>query len=158
MASSKSIIRSAVVLLLVLSLGFIGLWFLGGNNIEIKNQGASQINTAANEEISDMFGDLGGKTPQETLSMFIIALEKNDLTLATKYFIPDNREMVSEDLSRLDNTKLLGDLVKDLKNITLGTLKNETHYYFEISDADGQISAELQLVKNKKGLWKIISL
>lgn len=158
MASSKSFVRSALVLIFILSFGFLGLWFLGGDTIDIKNQGASQINTAVNEEVTDTFSDIGGKTPQETLHMLITALEQNDLNLAIKYFIPQNREMVSEDLSRLDNTKLLGDLVKDLKNIKLGRLKNETHYYFEILDEDGQISAELELIKNQKGFWKIISL
>ena len=158
MASSKSIIRSVIVLILILSLGFFGLWFLSGEKINIKNQNTSQIKTVINEEINDKYGELGGKTPQETLKMFITALEKNDLTLAAQYFIPENRETVSEDLSRLDNTNLLGDLIMDLKNIKSGKLNNENSYYFEILDEISQDSAELELVKNRKGFWKIISL
>lgn len=158
MASSKSFIRSAVVLILILSSGFLGLWFLGGEKIDIKNQGASQINMEAVDKVGDQFGELGGGTPQETLKMLINALIKNDLDLAVKYFIPENRKTVSEDLSRLENINLLGDLIKDLKNITLGKFKNENLYRFEISDEDGQTSAELELIKNQKGFWKIISL
>lgn len=158
MASPKDIIRSVIVLILILSFGFLGLWFLGGEKINIKNQGTSQIKTAIDEEINDKYEKLGGKTPQETLKMLITALEKNDLTLATQYFIPENRETVSEDLSRLDNTNLLSDLVKDLKNIKSGKLKNENYYYFEILDEISSDSSELEFVKNKKGFWKIISL
>lgn len=158
MASSKDIIRSVIVLILILSFGFLGLWFLGGEKISIKNQGTSQIKTAIDEKIDDKYEKLGGKTPQETLKMLITALEKNDLTLATQYFIPENRETVSEDLSRLDNTNLLSDLIKDLKNIKSGKLKNENYYYFEILDEINTDSSELEFVKNKKGFWKIISL
>ena len=158
MASSKSFIRSVIVLILILSSGFLGLWFLGGEKIDIKNQNTSQINTETNKELSDSFGELGGKTPQETLKMLVTALEKNDLDLAVKYFIPENRKTVSEDLSRLENINLLVDLIKDLKNIKLGKLKNENLYRFEILDEDGQISAELELMKNQKGFWKMISL
>lgn len=158
MASSKSFIRSAIVLILILSFGFLGLWFLGGEKIDIKNQGASQVNTELNKELSDGFGKFGGKTPQETLEMLIAALEKNDLNLAVKYFIPENRKTVSEDLSRLENINLLKDLIKDLKNITLGKFKNENLYRFEILDEDGQTSAELELMKNQEGFWKMISL
>lgn len=158
MASSKSFIRSVIVLVLILSSGFLGLWFLGGEKIDIKNQGASQINTELNKEPSDGFGKFGGETPQETLEMLINALLKNDLDSAVKYFIPENRKVVSEDLSRLENIKLLGDLMKDLKNIKSGKLKNENLYRFEILDEDGQTSAELELMKNQEGFWKIISL
>lgn len=158
MASSKGILRSVIVLVSILSVGFLGLWFLSGQEINIKNKNNLPIKTTTKKDIADGFSDFGGKTPQETLKLLISALEKNDLTLAAKYFIPENREIVSEDLGRLNNTNILGDLIKDLKNIKLGKLSNETHYYFEIIDETGQAAAALELIKNQKGLWKIISL
>ena len=158
MASSKGILRSVVVLILILAIGFLGLWFLSGSEIKIKNQDAYTGKTGTTKEPGDQFADFGGKTPQETLKLLISALEDDNLNLATKYFILINREVVSEDLARLDNTKLLGDLVKDLKNIKLGKLSDETHYIFNITDQDGQTAAELELIKNDKGFWKITSL
>ena len=157
MASSKSILRSFIVLISILVVGFLGLWFLGSPKITIKNQNISSKNLV-NKEKTDLFSDFGGGTPQETLKLLISALEKNDLTLAAKYFTPENRETASEDLARLNNTSLIGDLIKDLKGIKLGKLINETHYYFEISDQTDQTSTELELVKNQKGFWKLISL
>lgn len=158
MASSKGILRSAIILILILSIGFLGLWFLSGSEINIKNQNISTVKTPVNTEKADRFSDFGGQTPRETLKLFIGALEKNDLTLAAKYFIPENREIVSEDLERLKNTNMLSDLINDLKNIKLGKLTDEAHYYFEIIDETDQIAAALELIKNQKGLWKIISL
>lgn len=158
MASNKGVVRSIVVLVLILATGFLGLWFLGGEKINIKNQNTLPGKIAADEKTAYQSKEFGGKTPQETLRMLILALEKKDLTLAAKYFIPENRETASEDLSRLDNINLLGDLIEDLKNIKSGKLKNEIHYYFEILDEVGQTSAELELIKDQKGFWKIISL
>lgn len=158
MASYKGILRSSIVLALILITGFFGLWFLGGQEININHQSVSTVKTPANMEKIDQFSDFGGHTPQETLKLLISALEKNDLTLAAKYFIPENRRVVSEDLERFNNINMLSDLIKDLKNIKLGRLLNETHYSFEIVDETGQAAAALELVKNQKGLWKIVSL
>lgn len=158
MASSKGILRSIIVLVLILATGFLGLWFLSGSEIKIKNQDAYTGKTPTSQESNDQFSDLGGKTPQDTLKLLILSLEKNDLTLAAKYFIPENREVVSEDLARLDNTNLLGDLIKDLKSVKLGKSKEKTRYYFEITDEGGQKAAELELIKNNKGIWKFSSL
>lgn len=158
MASSKGILRSVIVLSLILLVGFLGLWFLSGSEINIKNQNNLPAKTTVNKDIADKFSDFGGETPQETLRLLVRALEKDDLTLAAKYFIPENRRVVSEDLERLNNTNMLGDLLKDLKSIKLGKLLDETRYYFEIIDETGQAAAALELIKNHKGLWKIISL
>ena len=158
MASFKGILRSVLVLSLILITGFLGLWFLSGQEINIKNQNNFPDKTAGSKDTADKFSDFGGQTPQETLKLLISALEKNNLTLAAKYFISENRELVSEDLERLNNTNMLSDLIKDLESVKPGKLLDETHYRFEIIDENGQTAAALELVKNKKGLWKIISL
>lgn len=158
MASSKGILRSIAVLVLILGAGFLGLWFLSGAEIKIKNQDAYTGKTSAGNESDDQFSDFGGQTPQATLKLLILSLEKNDMTLAAKYFISENREMVSEDLARLDNTNLLGDLIKDLKNIKSGKSKEGVHYYFEVLDENEQVTTELELIKNNSDIWKFISL
>ena len=158
MASFKGILRSVIVLASILLIGFLGLWFLSGSEINVKNQNNLPAKPPTNKDVADKFSDFGGETPQETLKLFIRALEKNDLTLAAKYFIPENREVVSEDLEKLNNTDMLGDLIKDLKNIKLGKPLDETRYYFEIIDETGQTAAALELIKNQKGLWKMVSL
>lgn len=158
MVPVKNILRSLVVLAMVLAVGFLGLWFLGGSKINIKNQNVSAVKDSKSAEASDQFSNFGGKTPQETLRLLISALEKNDLALASKYFVPENRETVSEDLSKLNSSNFLGDLITDLKNIKLGKPINKAGFYFEVADRTDQTITKLELLKNQIGFWKIISL
>ena len=146
---------------LIIGIGFFGLWFLSGSEIKIKNQSQSQSPVVSPELQTnelDQFSDIGGKTPQETMGLLAGALEKNDLILAIKYFVPENREVESQDLTKLYNANFLGDLIKDLKNLKNGKTVDSRHYLFEVPDESGGTAAEIELIKNKNGFWKIISL
>lgn len=142
---------------LILGIGFFGLWFLSGSEIKITRPNDTVGQENQNGE-ADQFSDIGGKTPQETIRFLAGALEKNDLILAIKYFVPENREVESQDLTKLYSTNLLGDLIKDLKNLKNGKTMDSRHYLFEVPDETGGTAAEIELIKNEKGLWKILSL
>ncbi len=162
MAASKNILRSLFVMALVLGAGFLGLWFLGGKETKVVNQNPDTLSNLNNGGV-DQFSDIGGKTPQETLALLIKTLEKNDLISAVEYFVPENREMESEDLTKLSDANILGDLIKDLKNVKSGKAIDDNHYNFEIVDLSApapqdQATIEIQLIKNKNGVWKVISL
>lgn len=154
---SKSFLRAAVIFVLILGLGWLGLWVLGrpGASVEIKNPEAI---SSGIEGSGDKFSGFGGKTPDETIKLLVAALEKNDLNLASKYFVPEIREAESEDLNKLNGANLLTDLINSLKNLNGGKLLNGSHYRYEVRDETGQPVAEIDLIKNKFGLWKISSL
>ena len=143
---------------LILGIGFFGLWFLRGDEIKIKNTSSVASSPEPQNNKTDKFSNIGGKTPQETLMLLTSALEKNDLILAIKYFIPENREIESQDLTKLYNTNLLSYLIEDLKNLKNGKIVDNRHYLFEVFDESGETVVEIELIKNEKGLWKIISL
>lgn len=151
MAATKSILRIFVVMTLVLGTGFFGLWVLNGDNVEVVNNGAPTASQAQNAGI-DQFSNIGGTTPQETINLLIKSLEKNDLTAAVQYFIPENRGIESEDLTKLFDANILGDLIKDLKSIKEGRAVKDDLYRFKVADL------EIELKKNTNGIWKIISL
>lgn len=161
---TKSFIRSIIILILVLGAGGLGLWFLSGKEIVINKSGNS--NAGSNSDIQnsgtgsvtgDIFKEFGGKTPNETLSFIIGALEKSDLTLAMKYFSPEIRAIESEELKKLQDANLLADLVKSLKGIKSGKTIDNSHYRFIVPDETGETIVEIGLVKNSANLWKIIS-
>jgi len=131
-------------MVLILGIGFFGLWLLGGNEISITNQNSVTL--------------LNTQTPQEILNLLIKALEKNDLTVAVEYFVPENQEMESEALTRLYNANILDELIKDLKSIKNGKNIDSNHYRFEVFDSSGQNIADIDLIKSENGAWKIVSL
>ena len=160
MRKYTGILRSLVVFGLILGAGWLGLWFLGqyGTEIKIKNSDVAGTPQNISENEKDEFHNIGGKTPQETISLFTSALEKNNLVLAVKYFVPEAREKESEDLTRLKDADILGDLIKDLKSLKNGAAVDNAHYLFKIFDETGQAAAEVGLIKNKSGLWKLTAL
>ena len=159
MLKFKGILRSFIVLALVLGTGFFGLWFLGkyGTEIKIKNPDAGTLQNVS-ESGKDEFYNFGGKTPQETISLFVTALEKNDLVLAVKYFVPEAREKESEDLTKLKDANILGDLLTDLKTLKNGQAADKARYLFKVFDKTGVAAAEVELVKNRSGFWKLLAL
>jgi hypothetical protein len=50
--------------------------------------------------------NVGGKTPQDTLRMYIEAVEKGDYELASKYFILEKQEKELINLKKLDKEKI----------------------------------------------------
>lgn len=64
----------------------------------------------------------GGKTPQETLDMFIEAVEKGDYELASKYFVIPKQE---EELNSLNNSDLanIKNMISILKKLEIVDLR-----------------------------------
>lgn len=155
------------VLILVVLLFFIYLVFFSPDarrDFEAQknyNQAIKAINTYEEAMQNDTYG---GKTPQETLNLFIDALEKEDIELASKYFIlrndgsPDVQWL--EGLKRVKGENKIESIVSDLKRakITEGNTNLETAW-FSIFDNTGEIIKEILLKFNKySGIWKIENL
>lgn len=160
MKKYTGILRNFAVFGFILGAGLFGLWFLGkyGTEIKIKNPDAARTSQNISESEKDEFYNMGGKTPQETTSLFISALEKNDLALAVRYFVPEAREKEAENLTLLKDANILGDLISDLKNLKNGSAMGDARYLFKIFDETGQEAAEVELIKNKSGFWKLLAL
>lgn len=57
----------------------------------------------------------GGKTPEETFDLFLEALRKGDIELASKYFELENQEEWLEKLSQYKENNNLSDFLKELE-------------------------------------------
>ena len=99
----------------------------------------------------------GGKTPQETLQMYIEAVEKGDYELASKYFIGDKQ---AEELEKLKNTK------NDVLKTYLGYIKNVFPWRSSLDDKNFVMEAKTDLgpsifirfIKYPNNIWKIIEI
>jgi len=99
----------------------------------------------------------GGKTPQETLQMYIDAVEKGDYELASKYFIEENREKGIKELKALDSKNNMSWFLNLIKKampdgeivdnyFRMKSKTNDDPYYF------------IRFIKYPNGIWKIIEI
>jgi hypothetical protein len=92
----------------------------------------------------------GGKTPQETLDLFITAVEKGDYELASKYFVIEKQE---EELKSLQNSK------KENVHNVMGLLKQAKNTSGEYSFDKKGFSFYQPILVNfilyPSGNWKI---
>lgn len=100
--------------------------------------------------------NVGGKTPQDTLRMYIEAVEKGDYELASKYFILEKQ---AEELKIFQDKKYkqedLDNYIKILKQV----LAEETGAYSwdnKMFGYDGRILVDLALYPS--GVWKLIEI
>ncbi|TSC89618.1 MAG: hypothetical protein G01um10143_108 [Parcubacteria group bacterium Gr01-1014_3] len=129
----------------------------------VENQ-VEQIEKAEKAYIAAMTADTyGGKTPKETLDLFVAALKKGDIDLASKYFLLDENLSREKWVSHLVSVKEAGLLNKMASDITLlakevrGSDPKEAA--FEILNSKGIVSVVIDMRLNEYSkLWKIESL
>ncbi len=118
------------------------------------NELAQQMERSARESHERAMQDAyGGKTPQETLQMYIDAVERGDYELASKYFIEEERE---------------GEINKFKKS----TQEQIKRYIFSLKTAqssEGSFSEDksgyaitrpilIDFKKYPNGIWKIVEI
>ncbi len=105
----------------------------------------------------------GGKTPEETLNMFIEALKKEDVELASRYFMLDeNGEVSKKWIDLLDKVKQEGNLKKMANDIEKYDEAKETfdpYYLFIYRNKDKTVGLQITMIFNSQtSIWKIASL
>jgi hypothetical protein len=161
-------------------LGFLGIMVLVGGGFWVWDRYFSQqakinretqrnyekyLEWQKNYEKAMQEDTYGGKTPEETLQMFIEALKKEDIELASRYFIlredgtPD--PIWKEALIKAKSENKLPEII----NILLQAKPDpqaaisEDYYVFSARDKNGIVIADIDLRFNKySGVWKIESL
>ncbi len=113
-----------------------------------------QIDQEREQERQRLMADTyGGKTPQETLRMYIEAVEQGDYELASRYFIEGNREKEMASFNGATTQKLTNYIEYLEQASRENGLFNLDQNYFSI---DRPILIRMQLYPN--GIWKIIEI
>ena len=104
----------------------------------------------------------GGETPEETLDLFVAALEAGDAGLAASYFVPEKRgEMEKQFKAGFESggvELLLGEVKKEEEKHVLGYDIEGNSVRFEFSDGDS-VGLTIDLIKNPNSQkWLIESL
>lgn len=152
-SKSHKIFWTIVIILFILFLAELGLRYYE------KWQGVRQVEELARElerieserEAIKTADTIGGKTPQETLRMFISAVEAGDYELASKYFVVEEQEKWKKELNEIK--------VKDNLETFLGPLVEARISQGEYSKSKDTHSIHkpvlISFVKYPSGNWKI---
>ena len=123
----------------------MALWFLGIIGVGVVVWGGMMYmnpEDRAKREVLKYFEDLqaqyetdmyGGATPEETLQLFIVALEAGDIELASRYFLPDEREQIREYFQEIKVSDGWEKVLADSRNLKL-TTKREDEAFYTISN------------------------
>ncbi len=123
-----------------------------------------QIEKAEKAYLAAMTADTyGGKTPKETLDLFVAALKKGDIDLASKYFLLDenlSREKWVEYLNGVQTKGLLSKMGNDIQALSRPVSGNDKNDYgFELLGKDGIVAVLIDMQFNEYSkVWKIESL
>lgn len=102
----------------------------------------------------------GGKTPDEALSLFIQALEKDDLELASKYFVLDKGKrnpVWLEGLKRLKSEDKMAMVIGDLKRAkVIEKSEHPAYWYYAIYGENNLITKTFSINQDIfSNLWKM---
>jgi hypothetical protein len=101
----------------------------------------------------------GGKTPEETLDLYIKALESGDFELASKYFVLEDQEREFDELVTLDQSKIDSylEVLKDEEKVIRYNEIMET-YSIEVP-FEKEFALLVKFIKNKEtDIWKLESI
>ncbi|MBI2047684.1 MAG: hypothetical protein HYT27_00950 [Parcubacteria group bacterium] len=114
------------------------------------------------EDIQEEYNNdtYGGAAPEETLQLFISALEAEDIELASKYFLPDEREKTIELLkNEFDVNNNFDHMVTGLNKLkrTTGNHDQNKEAFFIIIGPDNIVANQVVFTRNQNNVWKITS-
>ncbi len=147
--------------------GFLGIMFVallvwvGGTylNPEVREKRAliKYFNDLETAYQNDTYG---GATPEETLQLFISALEAGDIELASKYFLPDEREEKLKFLNDVKNAQNLKLLSAELsENFTKKDFTGDgSSFIFYFFNSENETELQVSFSSIPSGVWKIIDL
>lgn len=166
--NKKSWLWIGLAILLILG-GFFGYqnyWSSEAReNAQLEKQYQNYLNWEKGYKEALKNDTFGGKTPQETLDMFVAALRAGDTELASKYFVlKDGKEDSRLEWKKvMDDQKNQGGLEEIIRvvsesNFDENSSSGETAW-FVLKNKDGLVEYSIILKLNKEsGIWKIESL
>jgi len=146
-----AIIVSAIIVFLVTA--FYGLSWYGEWSLQ---KDITQIIEQQNRPfLEDTYG---GKTPKETLELFIAAVESEDFNLASKYFVLSEQEKWESGLGKIKERNNLQLFLSRLYKMEDKELLSPDSFQMAAKDENGVFMTFITFIKYPSGIWKIQEL
>mgnify|MGYP001577108415 CR=1 FL=1 len=121
---------------------------------EAVNKFAEDLERLGDELYQKQLADtVGGKTPQETLRMYIEAVEKGDYELASKYFVIEKQEEEAVSLKRAGR-----EFIREYLLLLNQAFKNQGNYTADASYFSIDKPILVRMAKYPGGTWKILEI
>ena len=149
------VVLGAFLALFVLLTGFIA-WrafdtWRGRESVDLLSE---SFKRAAEEKYERQLADTyGGTTPQETLRMYIEAVEAGDYELASRYFVIEKQE---EELSKLENSPL--ENTKNVLNLLKISLNSPGSFSIDSNGFAIRKPLLVDFILYPNGIWKIVEI
>lgn len=105
--------------------------------------------------------DIGGKTPEETLQLWVEAVKADDLEKASLYFLVDYRKEALEGMKISKKNNVLPEIVEDIENggkFSISVTGNRASFdtATQKEKINGNLGFDFRFVKNPHtSVWKI---
>ncbi|MBL7045183.1 MAG: hypothetical protein ISR98_01105 [Parcubacteria group bacterium] len=100
----------------------------------------------------------GGDTPEETLELFIQALEDGNVELASKYFVVEKQTDWLDLLKKIKSEGLLNNMISDLNREKYEHIIGDKQVNFSIANDKNEIALTILLSLEVSGKWKILDM
>ncbi len=148
--------RKAVAVLAIVAIAVVATYLYAEKQI------AEDADPYFEYKAAMMRDEVGGKTPQETLDMFVAALRANDAEAAAALFMLDDNLSREKWVAQFMDAKqrgVLGQLADDIEqNAKPGTPAYEGDYGYVFYGPNGIVSGQIDMEFNIfSGVWKLQS-
>ena len=154
---NKTSLKFAAGFALIIVLAFGSIYYL--NYYNSPEQKAMRYYADLEKQYAE--DTYGGKTPEETLQLFIDALKAGDIELASKYFVVEKQKEQREFLKKVDVAGNLGLLLDELSKTSYS--KRDFNglgesFIFTFRNEKDNTTINVDVGKLQNGTWKILDM
>ncbi|MBI1957439.1 MAG: hypothetical protein HYS44_03220 [Candidatus Niyogibacteria bacterium] len=150
---NKTSLKFIAVFVAIVAISLISLYILQ-TYFSPERQAARRLAELERLYAEDTYG---GQTPEETLQLFIDALKAGDIELASRYFLPEDREEINGDLVAARQAGQLEDVISRVMALKSHGIKDDSVIFTSVGE-DNIVEFQATLGKNQGGVWKFIDL
>lgn len=160
----KKIIKTIVIIFIFLLVAGVG--YVSGNvtkyNLDVRKVDRAVDRFQGSLEEPYKKDIYGGKTPEETWTLYVDALKRGDIDLASKYFAVNRQEEERQELFQIERDEKLEELAKIYsQELKLEQKRSDKAYFYIVREnvAGEKINDSIAFYFNPyTKVWKIINL
>lgn len=170
------------ILIVILAAGALGIYDWYENNKEfvvltdaqLEELGSTRAVMKYYEHLEEAYADdtFGGGTPEETLNLFVTALEAGDIETASRYYVLEAQIFERESLEEFSASDKYSKWIEIISDATLvEKTEEEANFQYVVVVAEtrkiegtslvmpsGEYQNTIKIIKNSNGVWKISDL